>query len=86
MLVPILTLQVTSKITRHTEEQSTIAMRAILDIKKLNALSLMTALAMSKLKLLPDTGYANEIIWQYLTRNNLRRSNRGKVTFLMRAS
>jgi hypothetical protein len=78
MLVPTLTLQVTGKITKHTGEQFITAIRATFDIKKLDALSFMTALVMSKLKIVPVTGYATEIIWQYLTYNNLRRPDRGK--------
>ena len=81
-----LTLQVTGKaFTKHIEERCTAATKAIFDIKKLEKISLRTALRLFHIKIAPIASYAIAEIWLHLSLANLRRLDSVKVAYLRRA-
>ena len=70
--------------TRHIEERAAAATKAVYDIPKLKLLSLPTAMALFKLKVMPAATYGIQLIWNHLTAKNLRRLESVKARFLKR--
>lgn len=68
-----MTLQVTGfTFTRHIEDRIVAAIKATMEIRNLTSLSLGTSIALFKLKIAPVASYAIEIIWSYLSYQNLK--------------
>ena len=59
-------------------------MKATVEIKKLNLLSLATALKLFTIKVAPIAKYGIQLIWNHITYSNLKRLEGVKTAFLKR--
>lgn len=81
-----MTLQTSAKCyTKHIMERATEAIRAMHDVKNIKSLSLETAMALFKTKILPILTYGIEIIGEHLTMANLETLEGVKATYLKKA-
>ena len=78
-----LTLQVTATtFTAHITEKCTAAIKAIYVIRNLQLLSLETAMKIFHAKICPILLYGIEIIWEKLSKQNLRKIEQVKARYL----
>jgi hypothetical protein len=68
----------------HLQERSRKALVAIAALKRIDQLSIDTALKIFKIKVAPIASYGVQVMWQYLTLQNLKSIERTKATFLKR--
>jgi hypothetical protein len=71
--------------TNHVRERAAATIVASHGIKNLSQLSIITAMKLFDLKILPILIYGVDITWNHLTKRNLRDIERVKSTFLKRA-
>lgn len=78
-----LTLQTTGRTyTEHITDRTTAAIRAMYAIPNLRNLSITTAMRIFQAKINPMITYAFEIIWEKLSKNNLRNIEQVKARYL----
>ena len=81
-----MTLQTSARsYSKHIAERATQAVRAMHDVQKLKSLSIKTAMALFKSKIMPILTYGIEIIWEKLSMANLKTIEKVKATYLKKA-
>ncbi|PSN46113.1 hypothetical protein C0J52_17254 [Blattella germanica] len=81
-----MTLQTSARsYSKHIAERATQAVRAMHDVQKVKSLSIKTAMALFKSKIMPILTYGLEIIWEKLSMANLKTIEKVKATYLKKA-
>ena len=70
--------------SKHIEGRALRAMKATVEIKKLNLLSIAIALKLFTIKVAPIAAYGIQHIWNHLTYSNLKRLEEVKTAYLKR--